>query len=208
MIREDLAALAFIAGIAIGAATMHFVRVDRALPEPLAETVQQHEVRSAVDTATTNRLERDAAAARFASKMASLRADALERTRQQLQRTADSLTAIAAASTSASDSAQGLAAALEARTAERDTLAAIVDVRSLQLRFEINRGDSLARANAIHKARGDRADAVIAAAMEVVRAADPPCRVARIVPCPSRKEAVIGGVLAGAAAVIAAGRLP
>lgn len=201
-------AIAFACGLGIGLATMHLARADRALPEPLAEQVQQHEVRSAVDTATTNRLERDAAAARFAAQVASLRADALERTRQQLQRTADSLAAIAVAATSAADSAPRFATALEARTEERDSLATLVRVKSIQLHLEIARGDSLARANAIHVVRAARADSVIAAAVSVVRASDPPCRVARIAACPTRTQTAIGGMLAGVGLMVAAGRLP
>jgi hypothetical protein len=198
MIRRGLALIALSVVIALGIyAVTHLARRPTPLPPKLAHQVERHEIATAVDTAEIHRLtlarDREEAARRRAESTAAR----MDSAAQLAHARADSFAAAAAVAQTVSDSAEKWRAAYGARTAEADTLRRENQVLHAALdhaRFQIAAVDSaLARS----QGRAARADSVIAAAVTVVRASDPPCRFAYVFSCPSRTTvAAITAVLA------------
>lgn len=165
------------------------------LPVGLQTKVEEHAIKSAVDSTNIDRLERAAAAARSAQRLDSVRAAALERSVTSEHRRADSLALVADSATTAADSAARFRAAYGARSAEADSLRAENAVKDTAIAQATQRGDSLARAFSISQTGKARADSVIAAAVAVVHASDPPCHFARFFSCASRTAVAIGTVI-------------
>lgn len=192
--------LSFIAGAILIAAIALGVYFrsspSHALPAALDTAIVHHQIASAVDTAEIHRLERVAATARDAQRRDSTRAAVLERSATADRRRADSIVAALAAATSTSDSLARLQAAYEARSAEAVALRDENAAKDGEIASATQRGDSLSAALGRSKSMAARADSVIAAAVKVVRASDPPCHVARFFSCPSRTTTAIGAVIA------------
>jgi hypothetical protein len=195
-----------IGALVLGATALAaFAFCDRSDPTPIPAALEKkldaHAIASAVDTAAVHRLEREAAAARDRQRADSVRAARFEVIAITQRRRADSLALAASRAPTPSDSAAGYRAAYEARTHERDTLLVVVEAQRSEIANATARGDSLERAKERESSRANRADSVIAAAVAVVRASDPPCRFLKFFGCPSRTKVAIGGVVLGAAAV-------
>jgi hypothetical protein len=161
------------------------------LPAALDQQVTQHEVATAVDTAEVHRLKDVAARSQAAQRADSVRAATLERSVAVERHRADSLAAEAVRATTAHDSAARFEAAYDARSAEADTLRAEIVVKDATISHATARGDSLLAALTITERRATRADSVIAAAVKVVHASDPPCTFAHFFHCPSRTETAV-----------------
>lgn len=181
------------------------------IPQSLATQLEQHAIATAVDTAELHRLARVAAVATAAKDSAVRAARRADVAAAVQHRRADSLAAIATAAdliaqqspTQPDSTGIKWHNAYDARTLEADSLRAAGAEKdaALQALAVARAVTDSARARA--EMRAARADAVIASAVAVVRASDPPCRVAHFFGCPSRTASLIGGGLLGAAAVVA-----
>ena len=202
--RSFAAAIAAIAALGLAvvvSAIMCHGPAPTPVPSGLATRLENHAIATAVDTSEIHRLRVQAARADSDRARASRVAIALDKTAQIEHARADSLAAIAAAATSAIDSATGWHAAYEARSAEVDTLKrelAYKDTALVDARLQIAAVDSAFQRS---QRRAARADSVIAAAVAVVKASDPPCRFAHFFSCPSRTEAAVGSAVLGAIGV-------
>lgn len=174
------------------------------LPRDLGATLERHTVATAVDTVEIHRLERVATSARSAQRAESISAARFAVAAITQRHRADSLALAASQAETARDSLTRIWTAYEARTSERDTLLLVVASQATTIALATVRGDSLEVALVRSEARATRADAVIASAVQVVRASDPPCRFLGVFQCPSRTTVAIGGAMVGVGAVYVA----
>lgn len=177
------------------------------LPPKIQAQLERHQVATAVDTATTHRLERDTAAAgRRQRAAAALQATAEARAQAEKTR-ADSLDLVAAQALTARDSAIAYHAALDASQRRGDQLEGALAQSGRQL---FAAGERQAQTDSIAdvwKAHAFRADSLVTTLVDV--ATHPAqCRIAWVLKCPSRGQAFVGGVVLGAVGyAIATGKI-
>lgn len=182
-------------------------------PAPLPPKAQRrldlHRIATAVDTAEVNRLARDQAAAKARQRAAAVVRQELEDAARVEHRRADSLAAIASAVTKSADSSSwAWMAAYQARTFEVVTLQRALDSAKAETGHSDTAGATGDTIAAVDLRRAVRADSVITTVVDVATHPNQ-CRVFfDIIKCPTRKQAFVGGVLAGAAlAAIATGKI-
>lgn len=186
-----LAALALIVGIK----TCQGPKTDDEIKAALAAVAAYNR-----DTAASNALLRkavsEADSLRKVTEELKDRQARLQRTRTVIAERTDSLADIARTATSLQDSADGWRLAYEARTTERDTL--LIELDLANERAAVNLGIATAEriARVELQTRLDRLEATNASVARALRKAQ--CTIVFGIPCPSRREAAIAGVVTGA----------
>jgi hypothetical protein len=157
------------------------------LPSGVAREVEQHAEASAIDTMEIHRLERvaDSAAARERAATAAARASEASLHQQAARRVVDAPAAVATLRLPSDVSIEDLQAATIA-SAHKDTALAWARVEVTSLDTALTRSEE----------RGARADTVIGALEKVAESREPPCRVAWVVPCPTRMLVFLGTAVA------------
>lgn len=165
-------------------------------PATLAPKVEAHRVASAIDSVRLLAVREEARRAARAETAAVVRARAAERSAVAHRRLADSLAAEARAAVTLADSARGWQEAYLARTVEADSLRVVVAEERTARAHADTQVALYMRADSTHERRHARADSLLRAAVAVANEAGK-CRILGLVRCPTRKAAVIGGVVVG-----------
>jgi hypothetical protein len=156
--------------IIVVAVTLFFAgrcSVPAPLPPKVQALVNRHSATSAVDTAATNRLEREKQAAHIRELAAADKQRTADSIAGVEHRRADSLATVAAAARTAQDSAAAWRAAYEVRTIESDSLRQSLEHAGARLQAaaaQAAAGDSI---SSVWRTRALRADTVIAKLVDV-----------------------------------------
>jgi hypothetical protein len=168
----------------------------KGLPAPVQAAVIRHEVESVRDTARERQLQ----AERDRSRQRELEAAAARRMSDSNAaangKRADSLAAIARAAQTSADSAVAWQSAYEIRTVEAHDLEASRDsaiAETREAKLQLAAADSIAVTWRTHALRGD---SLIVQLVPIAQRAGEACRIARFIPCPSRKQTAIVAVVA------------
>lgn len=177
-----------------------------ALPAKVQATVTRHTITSVVDTVETNRILRQADAARRREAAAAKAQQLAEDAAALARHVADSLALEASAAASARDSAEAWHAAYGARSTEADSLRGSVIQQSARLQAvsaQLAFSDSVGSVWHIHALRGD---SIITQLVPLAQQADR-CRILYVIHCPSRtKAAIAGGIIGSVATAVALSR--
>lgn len=175
------------------------------LPPAIVAELQDHRTLEARADSQISAAWAEAEAARRRQEAAESRARLAEATAVSLGRAADGLAKAAGGAQTAQDSARVFRAAYEARTVQVDTLLVILAGKDTALQAAGDRIAALTRAAQVADSGRVRADSLLD---KVVRSVvQSQCRVPLTfgrVRCPTRREAAILGLLAGAIATKAA----
>lgn len=207
---SDRATLATIGAVIVG--TFFLGRCSAPDPPALPPKVQarydRDVVARAVDSAETARLAREKASERARELAAATVRKRLEDSASVEHRRADSLALVAAQVVESADSSSwAWRIAYQARTHEADDLRRSLDSAKAETKHadvQVEKADTIAAVDLRHAVR---ADSLVTLLVPLAQHQDQ-CKIAWVIRCPTRSQALVGGVVIGiAATAVATGKL-